>query len=384
MAARSSRLFLLLLSSFCLLTLSSITGVAQVHNVPPAGTRPPEVITRPGSIQDSGLYNYWNEMSGQGRAGGALLGKLSVEGEPMPWEPILVTVRCNGRVVYLTQTDAKGNFGIVSVVLAGAQGKGTDSERQMETHYEGCVVQAAVAGFHSTSITITERNLRDDPQLGTIMLSRQGGRDTPTTLSNTTLNAPANAIKAFEKARGDMMQSNPEAAEKNLKKAVHIYPGFAEAWLQLGKLQAASDPQEARNSFTKALAADPKFVLPYEQLAALDSQETKWQQVLDNTNHVLQLYPDGTAETWYLNALANFQLGKVDVAQASAIKSLAIDPRHSVMNTEQLLAVILAGKGDFADAILHLQSSLTYVPPGPNADLLRQQIAQLEQRVAAK
>jgi tetratricopeptide (TPR) repeat protein len=86
---------------------------------------------------------------------------------------------------------------------------------------------------------------------------------------------------------------------------------------------------------------------------------------------------------WYLNALANYQLKKPDVAEASAMKSLALDPRHSVMNTEQLLAVILAGKGDFAGALEHLQSSLKYLPPGPNADLVKQQIAQLAQRAKA-
>lgn len=369
--------------AFAILFLFSSSVAAQTKPVPGAPT-PPDTITRPGSIQDSGLYNYWNQMSGQGRAGGALLGKLSVEGEPMPWEPILVTVTCGGKVVYATQTDAKGNFGIVSIVLAGAQGKSSDKERQMETHYEGCVVQGAVAGFRSTAITITQRNLRDDPQLGTIMLSRIGGRDTPTTLSATTQLAPANAIKAFEKARGDMMQNKPDAAEKDIRKAVQIDPEFAEAWFQLGKLQEASDPQSAKDSFAKALTADPKFVLPYEQLAALAAQNGNWQEALDNTNRVIQLYPEGTAQTWYFNALANYQLGKSDVAEASAIKSLAIDPRHSVMNTEQLLAVILAGKGDFAGALEHLRNSLTYVPPGPNADLLKQQVEQLEQRVASK
>ena len=82
--------------------------------------------------------------------------------------------------------------------------------------------------------------------------------------------------------------------------------------------------------------------------------------------------------------MANYQLGRPDVAQASALKSLALDPRHTVLNTEQLLAVILARKGDFGGALEHLRSSLKYVPPGPNADLLKQQIAQLERRVHAK
>lgn len=356
---------------------------AQVKPIPGAPA-PPDTITRPGSIQDSGVYNYWNEMSAQGRAGGALLGKLSVEGEPMPWEPILITVSCDGKVVYATQTDAKGNFGIVSIVLKGALGKSSDSERQMESRYEGCVVQGAVTGFRSTSITITQRNLRDDPELGTILLSRMGGRDLPTTLSATTELAPAAAVKEFERARGDMMEEKPDVAEKDLQKAVQIYPGFAEAWFELGKLQETSDAKDAHDSFSKALAADPKFVLPYEQLAALSAQDNNWQDTLDNTNHVIQLFPEGTPQTWYLNALANYQLGKPDAAQASAIRSLAIDPRHSVMNTEQLLAVILAGKGDYAGALEHLRSSLTYVPSGPNAELLKQQIEQLEQHVANK
>ena len=365
-------------SLFLFFTLSAL---GQMH--PTSTPAPPTTITRPESIQDSGLYDYWTEMSGQSRAGGALLGKLAVEGEPLPWEPLLVTVTCAGKVVYTTQTDAKGNFGIVAVTLPGALGKQGDSQRQMETHFEGCLVQGAVSGFHSSTITLTQHNLRDDPDLGTIMLSR-AGRDLATTLSRTTDTAPANAIKSFEKARGEMLQHNPGGAEQELKKAVQDDPKFAEAWLQLGKLQETSEPQAARDSFSKASEADPQFVLPYEQLAALAAQDGNWKEVLDNTNHVAQLLPEGTAQSWYLNALANYQLGKPDVAQAGAVKSLALDPKHSILNTEQLLAVILARKGDFAGALAHLRSSLTYVPPGPNSDLLKQQIAQLEQRVAAK
>jgi tetratricopeptide (TPR) repeat protein len=181
-----------------------------------------------------------------------------------------------------------------------------------------------------------------------------------------------------------MLQHDEAGTERDLKKTVQIDPDFAGAWLQLGKLQEPSDPQEARISFTRALAADPKFVLPYEQLAALAEQTGNWKEVLDNTNHVLQLYPEGTPQTFYLNALANYQLGKVNAAETSAKDSLAIDPRHTVRNTEQLLAVILAQKGDLAGALQHLRSSLTYIPQGPNADLLKQQIATLEERIAAK
>ena len=130
----------------------------------------------------------------------------------------------------------------------------------------------------------------------------------------------------------------------------------------------------------RAVAADPKFVSPYEQLAALSVQRQEWQDVLDVTNRVLQLEPLGTLRIWYYNALANVQLDKMDVAEASAIKSLAMDPSHTVPNTEQLLAVVLARKADYPAALAHLRNCLNYTPSGPGADLLKEQIAQLEQR----
>jgi len=320
-------------------------------------------------------------MSAQGRAGGVLLGKLAMEGEPLPWEPMLVSVDCKGSVVNSTQADLHGQFVITFVDQKGVERTPADAKRQMEAQYEGCLVRASLAGFRSTTVTITARHLRDDPNLGTITLSPEA-RGGGTELSITSKAAPSNAMKSFEKARADWLEQNADAAQRNLKKAVQLYPGFAEAWLQLGKIQRTSDPQGARDSFSKALAADPKFVLPYEQLAALAAQGEKWQDTLDNTSQALQLDPGGTPQLWYYDALAKFQLGKTDEAHLSAEKSLAIDPRHSVGNTEQLLAVILARKADYAGALEHLKSCLTYLPAGPQADLVRQQIAQLEQKVS--
>jgi len=346
----------------------------------PTGPTPPSTVIRPDSIQDSGLYYYWANMSAQGRAGGVLLGKLAMEGEPLPWEPMLVNVDCKGSVVNSTQADLKGQFVITFVDQHGVERNPADAQRQMETKYEGCTVRASLAGFHSSAITITVHNLRDEPNLGTITLSPEA-RGGGTEFSITSKDTPSNALKAFDKARADWLAQNPDGAQRNLKKAVQAYPGFAEAWLQLGKIQKASDPKSAQESFSKALAADPKFVLPYEQLAGLAVQAGKWQETIDNTSQALLLDPAGTSTLWYYDALAKFQLGKTDEANVSASKSLAIDPRHSVPNTEQLLAVILSRKADYSGALQHLKNCLSYVPAGPQADLVRQQIAQLEPRV---
>ena len=45
--------------------------------------------------------------------------------------------------------------------------------------------------------------------------------------------------------------------------------------------------------------------------------------------------------------------------------------------------MILADKHDFAGALAHLRNCLTYLPSGPNADLVKQQVAQLEKMVPA-
>jgi Tfp pilus assembly protein PilF len=371
---------LLFLGLFLTFLSFSIRAGAQVHTSTPG---PPSNITRPDSIQDSGVYGYWTNMSEQGRAGGALLGKVIVEGEPLLWNPILISVICNGTTMQTTQTDPHGNFQIAAVTKPGSTELQGDSKRQMETRYEGCTLQASFTGFHSSTVTVTERNLRDDTNLGTLTLSRAGGREAGTAVSSTIDSAPANAVKAFDKARTELLEQKPDRAERDLKKAVEVYPSFAEAWYQLGRLQQAENSGDARNSFAKAAAADPKFILPYDPLAGMAAQDGKWQEVADHTSRALQLDPDGTARIWYFKALANFQLGKLDVAETSASKALLMDPNHAIANTEQLLAVILVQKGDYSGALVHLRNCLTYLPSGPSADLLKKQIALVESKVPA-
>jgi hypothetical protein len=60
-----------------------------------------------------------------------------------------------------------------------------------------------------------------------------------------------------------------------------------------------------------------------------------------------------------------------------------MDPLHMQPNTEQLLAVILVQKGDSPGTLEHLRNGLTYFPPGPDRELVKQQIAQIQPAVQA-
>jgi len=321
----------------------------------------------------------------QGRAGSYYGGNVKVSEGAQPWDPILVNVICNGDTKYTTATDPKGNFLIApktgdasaNAAASTPNDPTADQQNKFAAQYVGCNVQAALPGYDSSTVTIANRNLTDDPNVGTITLKR-AEKSPASSTSATTAAAPKDAVKAFEKARSEWIENKPDKAQKDLQKAVQIDPQFAEAWYQLGKLQEVQKSPDAANSFQKAVAADPKFMPPYEHLVQSQVQAEKWQDVLDNTNKELAANPAGSPRLFYYNAIANMKLGKNDAAEDSIKKAIAADPQHTEPNAEQLYAVILANKQDLPGALEHLRTAIKYLPPGPNADLVKKQIAQLE------
>lgn len=379
MAARVPSSIILLFFLTIGVSASAQRGAPSMAPPAPPGEVPGP--TRPGSIQDAGLYGYWTQITPQDRAGGVLLGKVAVEGELLPWQPILITLSCKKATVYTTQSDPKGDFAVIPNRIPGVLSLQGDRQRQMQMYFEGCVLEGFLTGFRSTQIILTERMLRDDPNVGRITLSRDS-HARATAMSASSQNAPGAAARHWTKAGEDMLAEKPDKAQRELEKAVEAYPGFADAWYELGGLQMQSNPRDARACFEKAAAADPNFVPPYEQLAALAAQQGDWPGVIENTNHFLQLDSTGSMAVWYYSALANLQLGRLDSAQASAEKLMKEDPLHNIRNGEQLLAAILARKADYPGALAHLKNCLTYIPEGPDASLLKDEIAQLQKKVS--
>jgi len=325
----------------------------------------------------------YDQLQTRQRGGISFMGKVAVDGGALPWDPILVTVTCNGKARYNTQADSKGAF----VIQGSTANSEIAAQKQDPNHLPasqliGCQVHAALSGYRSSVVTIANLNIMDNPDIGTITL-HPDEHAAGTAVSATTAAAPKDAMKKFESARGKYFEKNFDGAQHDLEKAVQIDPKFAEAWYQLGKLQQRTRPQDALVSYQKAVAADPQFVSPYEPIAELAALQKNWQQVADATAQSLKLDPEGSPQIWYYDALGKLNTGKNDAAEESAKKSLAMDPQHLAPNDEQLLAVIEANHGDYADALEHLRNCLTYTPNGPNADLMKQQIAQLEKMVPA-
>jgi hypothetical protein len=366
----------------CIAAVLTVGLAASAHGQAKGGaTAGPPANPNAENASGVGKYANWDTLQSHQRGSLVFQGKVVVEGGALPWDPIPVVVRCNGTTKFNTVTDPKGAFQIAGppsssevVPPQGMSGKPNPSQ------LVGCEVRADLEGFQSTKLTIANQTIMDNPDIGTISL-KIDERAKGSVVSPTTAAAPKEAVKDFDKARAEELNKHPESAQHDLEKAVKTDPQFAEAWYHLGKLEEATKPKDAAAAYAKATAADPQFLPPYEHIAAIAAQDRRWQDVVDATDQALKLDPAGSPQLWYYSAVGNFNLGHQAVAETSATTALAMDPNHIAPNTEQLLAVILAARRDYAGALGHLKNCLTYMPPGPNADMVKQQVAQLEKIV---
>jgi len=145
-----------------------------------------------------------------------------------------------------------------------------------------------------------------------------------TTISATSLNAPKDAKKAYEKGREAIKNKKLDQARTQLEKAVAIYPKYASAWYELGTVYERDKQIEAaRKAYGESLAADSKYVSPYLRLASLSVMEQKWKDVVDSTNRLIKLNPLDFPAAYFFNSVANYNLENLDAAEKSARETLS-------------------------------------------------------------
>jgi tetratricopeptide (TPR) repeat protein len=247
----------------------------------------------------------------------------------------------------------------------------------------GCELRAYLPGFRSESFNFSGRRFLDRPDVGTIILHRMGNVE-GTTVSFTSLQAPKDAKKAYEKAREALRRNKTPEAEKELEKAVASYPKYASAWYELGQIrQGRTDVDGARKAYQEALAADARYVNPYLQLASLALQEQKWQEASEACGRVIRLNPFEFPQAYFFNAVANYNLGNLEAAEKNAREAQKTDPEHHYPKVEHLLGMILAGRRDFAGALGQMRAYLQLAPTAPDAGAVKKQITDLERLAGA-
>ena len=221
-----------------------------------------------------------------------LSGKVMMDDGTPPPEAVVIERVCGGNPRPEAWTDSKGHFsfqlGQNTAMMAdasvgsvggagfpdynsgggmqqpgmntGSRSMGGPSGSTMGRDLMNCDLRANLAGYRSEVVSLAGHRMFDNPDVGTIILHRLGNVE-GNTISATSLAAPKDAKKAYDKGRDALKKKKPADAEKEFQKAVDAYPKYAAAWYELGMLQQDQKKfDDARKSYQQALAADAKYV----------------------------------------------------------------------------------------------------------------------------
>jgi len=241
-----------------------------------------------------------------------------------------------------------------------------------------CQLQARLPGYRSDTIDLSNRRPLDNPNVGTIFLHRLGpveGR----VISASSLAAPKDARKAFEKGQQAMNKRQPEEAGQDFEKAAQLYPEYATAWYQLGEVRVAQGRfEDAQRSFEAAIQADPKYIEPYLSLSALEARQKQWPQLAETTSQALRLDSYDYPQAFFLNAVANYNIRNMDAAVKSARGAEKLDSQGRIPGSWQLLGMILANRGEFVEAAEQMRGYLQFAPHASDAEAVRARLSQIE------
>lgn len=255
-----------------------------------------------------------------------------------------------------------------------------------------CELRASAPGFRpSVTYLMDLDTFGGTANVGVIVMQKTKVKDA--TLSAIPYKTPKDARTAYEKGLHAAKNGKLADAQKYLETSVRLYPASAHAWFQLGAvLQKENQKEAAGKAYDHATTIDTKFLPPYLSLASMAYQTGSWTEVLSLTNHILDLDPFNHAsattyildldplnyaDAYFYNAMANFNLNKLEDAERSGRKA-----EHLMLTRfpqlHLLMAEIFARKNNYAMAIGEIQTYLDLAPQAKAADHARERLAELE------
>ena len=355
---------------------------------------------------DGPAEQVWSERAGDMRSRRMsrpmlLAGKVVTEdGSPIP-ETIVVELVCHASVRQQVQTFKGGQFSFdlsphpnssfldASVARNDANnvnpfarvpgGEYTAGGDQVDL--SGCEVRANLPGFVSDRIQLGLRRALDRPDIGTIMLKRREGV-VGSTVSFTALAAPRKAKKAYAKAEKELRKekTNLDKVQKELEKAVQVYPKYASAWHLLGLVRMDhQDEKGARQAFEASIEADENYIRPYLSLVDLEVRAGSWPRISELCGKVVELNPF-MVQCQYFHAVANLNLGRMEAAEASAIKVQESQDSRFLSGSHYIRGAVLARKGDFESAAKQFRHFLKIAPEGRGAAQIKENLVAWERQ----
>lgn len=343
----------------------------------------PNVLRAPATPLPSG---------GDHTAGVHLSGRVAIEDGSVDPRGIAIEMVCSNLRRTVASTDSKGRFTFqygAANDVSDASSSGQKSSNPLTAISSSeqatalrtivsCDLHANLPGYQSDDVSLSDRRAMDHSDVGTLVLHRIFAIE-GVAISSTSLNAPKNARSSYESGLKAMRSGRMDGAAKNFQKAIAEYPSYANAWLELGRaqLKLGSAPT-ARDAWKKAIALDAKLTGPYVELGLDAGMSHDWKTATQYLDQGIRLDPVDYPEAWFGDAVAHYYLGEFNAAEKSAREAVRLDPQGRNPRATYVLGMILAQKGDREGAAGELRRYLKSAPQAADAQLVKNQLAALE------
>jgi hypothetical protein len=308
-------------------------------------------------------------------------------------DPITLELSCGMRTVQVIHTDLGGYFtftvgGTTSTFQSNmdfsASNEGPQPLQQSlgrpvgqsANPLSGCELRIAHPGYMPITATLPPNTDMNRVEMGNIRLARIGG-EKGATVSVTSLMVPKEAAREYDRAIKDLVDGKLDAARPRLEKAVELYPRYAEAWNELGRVRLAQkDREKAREAFNMAVSADAEFAPPYINIAAMSVQDKQWKEAAEAAGKALTIN-NANEMAAYLFAITTYNLNDLESAEKSALHASQLG-QGKAPQVHSLLAEIYMAREDWSKAAEHARAYLQLAPSGPFAARMRESLSQME------
>jgi len=113
-------------------------------------------------------------------------------------------------------------------------------------------------------------------------------------------------------------------------------------------------------------------------------QEKRWEDAAQLTDQAAKMNSLAFPSAYFYNAVANYNLGRIEPAEQSARRFKSLDTEHRHPDVCLLLGQIFIQKNDGASAALEMREYLTLVPNAANAEEVRQWLKRYDAMNVAK
>lgn len=197
------------------------------------------------------------------------------------------------------------------------------------------------------------------------------------TVSATSAAAPVDAQREYDEGMRTL-KDTPAEAISHFRKAIEIYPKYADAHAMLGlAYMKQKQNQEAAAALNKAVEVDPKLAVAHTLLGKVYLEEKKFDQAETLLLKSMQLDPQAWDAPYEL-ARCYFNTGKIDKALTAARR--AHDVPNAASSTHLLLVDIYLRQGNNKEALRELQEFSKADPNSIFMPRVRQMIERLSKQ----